>query len=159
MTTSGRVHGIQIAPSSGSPMVAVDRVTAHAGRGLEGDRYHAGTGEWSESPGGGRGLTLVSAEAIEAANEEHPGLDVTPAATRRNVTVRGIDLDSLIGREFRIGELRCRGVRRAEPCAYLQGLIGRPILEALVHRAGLRADILEDGEIAVGDEVALAELA
>ena len=110
-------------------------------------------------PGGGRGLTLVSAEAIEAANEEHPGLDVTPAATRRNVTVRGIDLDSLIGREFRVGELRCLGVRRAEPCAYLQGLIGRPILEALVHRAGLRADILEDGEIAVGDDVALAELA
>jgi MOSC domain-containing protein YiiM len=153
VTTPGRVHGIQIAPASGAPMVELDRVTAHAGRGLEGDRYHEGTGEWSDHPGDGRGLTLVSAEAIEEANAEHPGLDVTPSDTRRNITVRGVDLDGLIGREFRIGDVRCLGVRRAEPCTYLQGLIGRPILPALVHRAGLRADILEGGEIAIGDEV------
>jgi len=58
-----------------------------------------------------------------------------------------------VGREFRIGRVRCRGVRLAEPCAYLQALLGRPVLQPLVHRAGLRADILEDGEFAVGDEV------
>ena len=75
------------------------------------------------------------------------------AETRRNVTVRGMDLDSLIGREFRIGRVRCLGVRPADPCAYLEGLLGKPVLAALVGRGGLRADILEDGEIAVGDEV------
>jgi MOSC domain-containing protein YiiM len=152
----GRVEAIRIAPGSGAPMETVWRVAGHAGGGLEGDRYHAGTGEWSGKPGGGRGLTLVAAESIAQANKEHPGLDLTPADTRRNVTTRGVDLDALIGREFRIGRLRCRGVRLAEPCAYLQDLVGRPILEALVHRAGLRVDILEDGEIAVGDAVELA---
>lgn len=129
------------------------RVAAHAGGGLEGDRYDAGLGKFSDSPGSGRGLTLVSAESLEQANKANPGLSISAAETRRNVTVRGVDLDALIGREFRIGSLRCRGVRLAEPCAYLESLLGRPVREALVHRAGLRADILEDGEIAVGDEV------
>jgi MOSC domain-containing protein YiiM len=149
----GRVEAIRIAAASGAPMETVWRVATHAGGGLEGDRYHAGAGHFSAGDPTGHGLTLVSADSIEQANREHPDLDMTPAATRRNVTVRGVDLDALIGREFRIGSVRCRGVRRAEPCAYLQGLVGRPIIDALVHRAGLRADILEDGEIAVGDEV------
>ena len=150
---AGRVDAIRVAPSAGAPMVALARVAAFAGRGLDGDRYHVGSGEYSDRGGTGRGLTLVAAEQIERANAEHPGLGMTPELTRRNVTVRGVDLDSLIGREFRIGTLRCLGVRPAEPCAYLEGLVGRPIRAALAHRAGLRADILEDGEIAVGDEV------
>jgi MOSC domain-containing protein YiiM len=153
MTGTGRVHGIQITATSGAPMESVERVRAFAGRGLEGDRYHTGVGEWSDKPGGGRGVTLVSAEAIEAANAEHPGLDVEPRDTRRNVTVRGLDLNDLVGREFLIGDVRCVGVRLAEPCAYLQGLLGKPILPALVHRAGLRADILTDGVIAIGDAI------
>jgi MOSC domain-containing protein YiiM len=150
---TGRVEGIRISAAAGAPMETVWRVAAHAGGGLEGDRYHAGTGEFSARGGDGRGLTLVAAESLEQANKDHPGLDMTPALTRRNITVRGVDLDALIGREFRIGRVRCRGVRRAEPCAYLEGMVGRPILAALAHRAGLRAEILEDGEVAVGDEV------
>jgi MOSC domain-containing protein YiiM len=66
-----------------------------------------------------------------------------------------VDLDALIGKEFRIGRVRCMGVRRADPCAYLEGLLGKPVLAALVGKAGLRADILEDGEIAVGDELVI----
>ena len=153
---AGRVEAIRIAASTGAPLETVWRVAAHAGGGLDGDRYHLGTGDGSAKGGEGRGLTLVSADSIEKANKENPGLDMTPALTRRNVTVRGVDLDGLIGREFRIGRVRCRGVRLAEPCKYLEGLVGRPILAALAHRAGLRADILEDGEIAVGDEINLA---
>lgn len=153
---AGRVEAIRIAPAAGAPMVTVARVTAFAGSGLDGDRYRLGTGEGSARGGTGRDLTLVSADQIELANAEHPELDMTPELTRRNVTVRGVDLDSLIGREFRLGTVRCLGVRLAEPCAYLEGLVGRPIRAALVHRAGLRADILADGEIAVGDEVVLA---
>jgi len=152
---AGRVEAIRISPSAGAPMQAVERVAGHAGGGLDGDRYQLGTGEYSDRPAPGRGLTLVAAESLELANREHPGLDVSPADTRRNITTRGVDLDALIGREFRIAQPRCAGVRLAEPCRYLEGLIGRPILEALAHRAGLRAEILEDGEIAIGDEVAL----
>ena len=151
---AGRVEAIRVTPAGGAPMVSVDRVAAYAGRGLDGDRYHLGTGEYSSSSNtAGRGLTLVAVESLAAANAEHPGLDVTPEETRRNVTVSGVDLDALIGREFRLGSVRCAGVRLAEPCAYLEGRLGRPILRQLAHRAGLRADILEDGEIAVGDEV------
>lgn len=150
---SGRVEAIRISAAAGAPMASAWRIAAHAGGGLEGDRYHAGTGEFSGTPGPGRGLTLVAAESIEQANKEHPGLDLTVAETRRNVTVRGIDLDALIGREFRIGSVRCLGVRPADPCAYLEGLLGKPVLVALAGRGGLRADILGDGEIAVGDEV------
>lgn len=150
---SGRVEAIRISAAAGAPMASAWRIATHAGGGLEGDRYHTGTGQFSDKPGAGRGLTLVAAESVELANKEHPGLDLTAAETRRNVTVRGIDLKGLIGREFRIGSVRCLGVRPADPCGYLEGLLGKPVLAALDGRGGLRADILEDGEIAVGDEV------
>ncbi len=153
MTRTGRVEAIRIARIAGAPMVPVERIAAHAGGGLEGDRYHKGTGEWSPSPGAGRGLTLVSADTLDQANLDHPGLAIAAVDTRRNVEVRGVDLDDLVGREFTVGTLRCVGIRLAEPCTYLEGLIGRPIIRALAHKAGLRADILEDGEIAVGDPI------
>jgi MOSC domain-containing protein YiiM len=149
----GRVEAIRISAAAGAPMASAWRIAAHAGGGLEGDRYDTGTGEFSGTPGAGRGLTLIAAEAIEQANKAHPGLDLTAAETRRNVTVRGIDLNGLVGRDFRIGSVRCRGVRPADPCDYLEKLLDKPVLAALAGRAGLRADILEDGEIAVGDEV------
>jgi MOSC domain-containing protein YiiM len=151
--TTGRVEAIRIARIAGAPMTAVERVTAHAGGGLEGDRYHKGNGEWSHSPGAGRGLTLVSADTLDEANRDNPGLSIAAVDTRRNVEVRGIDLGDLIGREFTIGSVRCVGIRFAEPCTYLEGLVGRPIVRALTHRAGVRADILETGEIAVGDPI------
>ena len=151
--TAGRVEAIRIARVAGAPMASVDRVAVHAGGGLEGDRYHKGTGEWSPSPGAGRGLTLVSADTLEEANRDNPGLNVAAVDTRRNVEVRGMDLEDLVGREFAVGTVRCVGIRLAEPCTYLEGLVGRPILRALSHKAGIRADILDDGEIAVGDPI------
>ena len=150
---AGRVEAIRIAPSEAAPMETAWRVAVHAGGGLDGDRYQVGTGHYAGKPAPGRGMTLIAAEAVEQVNKANPGLELTAAETRRNVTVRGVDLDSLVGREFRIGRVRCLGVRPADPCAYLEGLLGKPVLAALVGRGGLRADILEDGEIAVGDEV------
>ena len=155
--TTGRVEAIRIARIGGAPMASVERVAAHAGGGLEGDRYHKGTGEWSSSPGAGRGLTIISADTLDQANRDNPGLDIAAVDTRRNVEVRGVDLDDLVGREFTIGTARCVAIRLAEPCTYLEGLVGRPILRALSHKAGIRADILEDGEIAVGDAIVPGE--
>lgn len=152
---TGRIEGLQVAPATGAPMEARSRVRLRGGA-LEGDRYAAGLGHWSAIRRGGEGLTLVAAEAIEAVNAEHR-LGLTAADTRRNVTVRGVDLDALLGREFRLGTVRCRGVRRAEPCQYLEGLLGKPVLVPLVHRAGIRVEALEDGELAVGDPVVLLE--
>jgi MOSC domain-containing protein YiiM len=133
-------------------MRSVDRIGAIAGVGLEGDRYALGTGHYSGDPRVDRHVTLIEAEEIEAL-ATGPGIVLAPSETRRNVTTRGIRLNELVGRRFRIGGVECEGTRLCEPCQYLTDLLGKPILAPLVHRAGLRARILTDGELALGDEV------
>jgi len=120
-------------------------VNAVAGRWLEGDRYFDGRGTFS---GTGRGyeLTLVEAEVLDEV-----GLSWEQA--RRNVVTRGIALNGLVGRRFTVGTVECVGRRLAEPCAHLEKLARPGLLRPLVHRAGLRADVLRDGEIGVGDSV------
>ena len=147
-----RVEMIHIAPSVGAPMVGLERVRAIAGVGLEGDRYARGAGQWSDDSQVDRDLTLVEAEVIEdlAATD---GIVLAPGETRRNVTTRGIRLNELVGRRFLVGDVECEGTRLCEPCQYLTDSVGKPILKPLVHRAGLRARILTDGEIANGSEI------
>ena len=149
----GRVEAIHIAPASEAPMVGVDRVRAIAGVGLEGDRYATKSGTWSPDPRVDRDITLIEAEVIEdlAATD---GIHLAPGETRRNVTTRGIRLNDLVGRRFRVGDAVCEGMRLCEPCQHLMDALGKPILQPLVHRAGLRARIVEGGEIAIGAEVA-----
>lgn len=151
----GRIEAIHVASTAGAPMVARQRAHLLAGRGIEGDRYAEGTGHWSPIRRRGDGLTLVAAETLAEVNATY-GLGLTDADTRRNVTVRGLDLDATLGRELLIGGVRVRVARRCEPCQYLEGLLGRDVLIPLVHKAGVRVEILEDGEIAVGDAVHLA---
>jgi MOSC domain-containing protein YiiM len=149
-TTPGQVVAIHITPTAGAPMEARDRVRARAGGGLEGDRYDLGTGHWSPIRRSGDGLTLIAAEVLdELERQVAPGL--APGDTRRNITTSGVDLEALIGSTFRVGGVTARAVRRCEPCSYLDGLLDRELLYHLVHRAGIRAEILEGGEIALGD--------
>ena len=140
----------------GEPMRALDRVRAIAGVGLEGDRYATGTGHYSGDTKVDRHVTLVEAEEIETL-AGGAGIVLAPGETRRNVTTRGIRLNELVGRRFRIGPVTCEGTRLCEPCQYLTDLLGQPVLTHLVHRAGLRARILTDGEIALGDEVVVLD--
>ena len=148
----GTVEAIHVATAGSAPMDAVERVRAIAGVGLDGDRYAAGTGHYSGDPKVDRHVTLIEAEEIEAL-EAATGIVLEPGESRRNVTTRGIRLNELVGRRFRIGPVECEGTRLCEPCQYLTDLLGKPILAPLAHRAGLRAKILGDGEIALGDEV------
>jgi MOSC domain-containing protein YiiM len=151
---SGRVEGIFTASDAGQPMIPLAEARAVAGRGLEGDRYSSRTGYYSEtpSPGGGRELTLIEAEVLESLAAEH-GIELTPRECRRNIVTRGIRLHDLIGRRFRVGELLCEGIRVCEPCVYLEQLTGKAVNAPLVHRGGLRANILEGGTLRVGDPV------
>lgn len=150
---TGRVVSIHITPKAEAPMVAVNEVRAMPGRGLEGDRYFQHTGTYSETPGTGRDVTLVASEAIEEIARDK-GVELGPGDTRRNITTTGVDLNSLVDVEFSIGEVRVLGMRLCEPCEYLEGLVGQPgTLKALVHRGGLRCDILREGTIHVGDEI------
>lgn len=128
-----------------------DAVELHAGRGIAGDRYFARTGTFSVSEQHGQQLTLIEGEVLDALRDE--GLALTPADARRNVVTRGIDLNALVGVEFRLGAVRCVGRRLCEPCSHLQRLTGEALLRPLVHRGGLRADILTDGTVRVGDAI------
>jgi MOSC domain-containing protein YiiM len=124
-----------------------------AGRGLEGDRYFLHEGTYSETPGTGRDITFIASEAIEEVARDH-NIRLAPGESRRNVTTKGIDLNALVDKEFRAGEVVLRGMRLCEPCEYLQGHTGKDGLrKALVHRGGLRADIISGGTIRVGDEI------
>lgn len=141
----GSVAGLFVAPEAEAPLVSVDSVAAVAGRGLGGDRYAAGRGTFS-GPGRGYQLTLVEAETLD-------DLGLPWASARRNVVTRGASLNPLVGRRFHIGGVECIGRRLAEPCAHLEKLSGPGLLRPLVHRGGLRADILAGGTIRLGDEV------
>jgi MOSC domain len=147
--TSGRVEAIAVAAAAEAPMALVDEATARAGQGLEGDRYVGGAGTFSNPHSRGHDLTLIEAEVVD-------DLGVAPEVPRRNVVTRGIDLNALVGRRFRVGEVECEGQRLCEPCAHLTRLTEPRLLRALVHRGGLRADIVSDGVIRVGDTVVAA---
>jgi hypothetical protein len=147
--STGVVEAIHIAPGTGEPVQSLETVRVRSGVGLEGDRYALGLGYYSHDLRVSRDLTLVEGEVAEA-------LGLAPGETRRNVTTRGVRLNDLLGRRFRVGKILCEGTRLCEPCQHLVDLIGKPVLEPLVHRGGLRADILEDGEIRAGDRISPA---
>lgn len=135
------VEAIHLGASGRPDLWTVESVNAIAGKGLEDDRhFHA------EGAPSGQALTLVAAEEVEAVGLE-------PGETRRQVTVRGVDVNGLVGKRFRVGEVECLGVELCEPCAHLQKMTRPGIIKELAHRAGLNADILTDGVIRVGDPV------
>ena len=136
------VVAIHVAAEHGAPVVPLTSAEARAGMGLEGDRHYFPGGDADP----GEALTLVEEEVVGE-------VGLPPGATRRQVTVRGVRLNELIGRRFRVGEVECYGVEICEPCLTLEGNTRPGIIKDLVHRGGINADILTDGTIAVGDEV------
>lgn len=156
---SGQVTGIYIAPAAGAPMQALERASVVAGRGIEGDRYFDGRGYYSQvTPLTGRRLTLIAAEDLAALTRD-TGIVLGPQECRRNLVTEGIRLDDLIGKRFRIGEIECYGERACPPCGYLEGLTGlKGVNRGLTDRGGIRAEILLDGAIAIGDTVTLSTI-
>lgn len=149
--TEGRAESVLVAERAEDPMRQVSSARAIPGRGLEGDRYAAGAGTFTPR-GGGRGgydLTLVEAEVLEGLVLPG-GRRLGHEEARRNVVTRGVDLNALVGRRFRVGEVECLGRRLCEPCAHLERLTHPGVLRGLIHRGGLRADILTPGVIHQG---------
>jgi MOSC domain-containing protein len=136
------VVAIHLGEERNPELWAVESARAVAGKGLEGDRYF-----FPDGAEPGRALTLVEEESVE-------GVGLEPGATRRQVTTRGVRLNDLIGKRFRVGEVECYGVELCEPCSHLEQMTRPGIVKELVHRAGINADILTDGTISVGDEIA-----
>jgi MOSC domain-containing protein YiiM len=148
----GAVASIHLAAAAEATASAVQEVRAVAGRGLEGDRYFGGSGTFSDRPGDGRDVTLIELEALEALRAE-TGIELGPGDSRRNLATCGVPLNHLVGHQFRVGEVVLRGARLCEPCSHLARLTEAGVLPGLVHRGGLRADIVVGGLIRAGDPI------
>jgi MOSC domain-containing protein YiiM len=148
---TGTIEAIFIAAAAKEATRAVEQARAIPGVGLDGDRYALKQGTFYK-PEPDFELTLVEAEAIEALKRDYD-IELTPGEARRNLVTRGVALNHMVGREFKVGDVRVRGIRLCEPCNHLQTLVGRPVIKGLRHRGGLRAQILSAGTIRVGDEV------
>jgi len=151
---SGSVERLHTAPETGGDPIARDTVEAVADRGLREDRYFKGEGIYNDldelEPSD---VTLIEAEALEAVATDYD-VDFEPGAHRRNITTRGVALNHLVGEQFTIGEAVLEGTGLCEPCGYMQELSEQPdAADALKHRGGLDARIVESGTISVGDEI------
>jgi MOSC domain-containing protein YiiM len=151
-----RVVGIYISRAARAESTPIQEARLEAGRGVVGDRYHEGTGTFSPARmDPDHQITLIAAEEIEAFNAAS-GRSVPHGAFRRNVVTRGVDLNALVGRRFRLGGAEARGIRLCEPCAHLASLVNDEVLERMVHRAGLRAEIVTGGIVRPGDPIETA---
>ena len=136
-----RVEAIHLGAPRTPELWTVESVQAVAGKGLEGDRHFHPAGA---APG--QALTLVAAEVVEE-------VGLGPGGTRRQVTVRDVDVNALVGKRFLVGEVECFGVELCEPCRHLEEMTRPGIIRELTHRAGVNADILIGGVIRVGDPI------
>jgi MOSC domain-containing protein YiiM len=141
-----------VGPDPGGPMQPARTARAVPGKGLEGDRYWQGEPQVTRKSGPDREVTLIEVEALEALARDD-GVTLDPAESRRNLVTRGVDLNHLVGREFRVGDAHLKGLRLCEPCAHLETLTRPGVRAGLIHRGGLRAQVLGEGTVCVGDPV------
>jgi MOSC domain-containing protein YiiM len=153
--SQGKVVSIHIAPAAAAATTSIKEVRAVVGKGLEGDRYAKKLGTFSKDPGSGRDVTLIESEAVEALQRDYH-VELGAGDSRRNIVTQGISLNHLVDKEFRIGEVILRGTRLCEPCSHMEQLTVKGALRGLIHRGGLRAEIVKGGAIRVGDSVIVA---
>ncbi len=149
---SGRLTGIYIAADKGEPMQSLQSVRAIPGLGLDGDRYALRRGSLSRWSPSKRQVTLISKEALDELESES-GVRLAPIESRRNLLVSGVPLNDLRGCRFRVGEVLLEGVRLCQPCKYLERKSGLVLLPAMIGRGGLRAQVLSEGLLQIGDSV------
>ena len=152
MQWSGKVLSIYVRSKPSGPVIEMGEVRAVPGKGIEGDHYFFGSSP--ERSGADRELTLIESETISAIEEENQ-ITLDPGESRRNIITENVPLNHLVGKEFRVGEVTLKGIRLCEPCSHLRDLTQKEIIKPLVHRGGLRAQIISEGIIQSGDEVSL----
>lgn len=151
-----RVVQILIAEGATLPMISIPECNAIAGIGLEGDRYFQNTGTFSPNPQKPDfEVTLIEKECVEAFARES-GLPFTAADARRNIVTEGIQLNHLVGSRFTVGDVLLQGIRLCEPCTHLARISFPETLQGLVHKGGLRAQIIRGGKLRVGDQIRMS---
>jgi MOSC domain-containing protein YiiM len=150
----GRLEAIYIAPRKAEPTQRMEQAEAVSGRGLQGDRYFLRQGTFTRPEAGGadREVTLIEAEALEALARDRD-VSLEPGQTRRNLVTSGVPLNHLVGKTFTVGEVVLRGVRLCEPCSHLEKLTVAGVKQGLVHRGGLRAQVVRGGILRAGDAI------
>jgi MOSC domain-containing protein YiiM len=152
----GRVVSLQITTTENAPMIPIQEAHAVPSRGIEGDRYYLGTGHFSKQGKESYEITLIETEALEGLRREY-GCEISPLNARRNIATIGVPLNHLVWKEFYVGEVKLLGRRLCEPCFHLTTLTDALALGGLLHRGGLRAQILTEGIIRLGDTIRLSE--
>ena len=147
--TAGSLLEIWLSPAAAAPMRRVTSARLLAGRGLEGDRYALGGGTWAQYPDLEKQLTLIDAADVAAVAAE-VGVPLGPGDTRRNLVTEGVDLPSLVGRWFAVGDALLFGVKRCPPCTHLERLTGARLVKAMVHRGGINAAVFSGAAVAEG---------
>jgi MOSC domain-containing protein YiiM len=152
----GAWHGVLLyvftAEIAGAEMLAHQDARLIAGHGVEGDRYAIGRGHYSYMPHLDRQVTLIEVETLEALERDH-GINLTPAETRRNLVTRGVPVNHLVGRRFRVGGAILYGGRLNVPCKYLEDLLDKPVFNPLINRSGLNCQIIEGASVRPGDRI------
>ncbi|MGE5074163.1 MAG: MOSC domain-containing protein [Anaerolineae bacterium] len=156
MTSTGTIVSIQVASAASAPLASLQQVNVVAGMGLEGDRYYTRTGTYSKKHDESREATFIEAEALEALLRDYH-VEFSGAESRRNFTTHGVALNHLVGKEFHVGTAVFLGIRLCEPCSYMEQTSGKQARAGLVHRGGLRAQILRSGLVRVGDQITVSE--
>ncbi len=150
---SGILRAIYIAREAGGAMTHRDTAQLVAGRGIEGDRYFERAGTFSpDRPSPDHELTLIAAEEVKRFLAT-TGLEISAGELRRNLLTEGADLNAWVGKRFCIGEVEVAGIRLCEPCQTLAERVAAAVVKGLAHRAGLRARVVSDGRIRVGDPI------
>jgi MOSC domain-containing protein YiiM len=148
----GTLLSIHIAEMASVEMETLAEAELIAGVGIAGDRYATAKGTYSDRPHADRQVTLIEEETLVALKRDHD-IDLAPEETRRNLVVRAVPLNHLVGRQFRVGTVLLFGGRLNVPCAYLDELLGKPLFGPLTNRSGLNCRIIEGGTIRPGDRI------
>jgi ADP-ribose pyrophosphatase YjhB (NUDIX family) len=151
----GEIESIHLAAAAGGEMVSHSSAAARRGIGLLGDRYAEGGGYWRDQRVS-RHLTLIEGEVVDELRRT--GVELAPGELRRNLTTRRIRLNDLVGSTFWVGDVLCRATELCEPCRHLEELTGKRLLRQLVHRGGIRAQLMTDGTLRVGDSIECADV-
>ncbi len=154
----GQLIGIFIAPRKGHDLQPLDKVEAVTGRGLVGDRYFLKEGTYSAKDGPDREVTLIELEALEGLAREYE-ITLSPAQSRRNLLTRGVPLNHLVGKTFKIGNVVLHGIRLCEPCGHLEKLTCKGVEKGLIHRGGLRVQVISGGVLEIGAMISIVPLA
>ncbi len=149
---AGKVLAIHLTTGRGTPMADASEAKLIPDLGIEGDRHFKRASAGKQRPEAA--LTLFETETLEAVRRDCD-LELAASETRRSILTQGVALNHLIGRKFRVGEVRCEGTELCEPCGHLEKLTRPGVRNALVHRGGIRARILSEGVIRPGDAITL----